>query len=115
MKYVLTLVYIMFTTGGLYFLKNGGDSLSLVFKNGISFKIGYMTTLGFLMYICSFLLWQKLLATYDLSYIVPITTGIVQIIVLLMGTFIFKESINITNIIGIIFVVIGIILISIKK
>jgi len=115
MKYLLTCIYIVFTTGGIFCLKNGGNSLSLAFKNGITFKIGYITTIGFLLYICSFLLWQKLLATYDLSYIVPITTGIVQVIVLLLSTFYFKENINTLNIIGIILVIIGIILISIKR
>ena len=115
MKYILIAIYICLTTGGLFFMKSGGDSLSLAFKNGITFKIGYITTIGFLLYICSFLLWQKLLATYDLSYIVPITTGIVQVIVLLLSTFYFKENINTLNIIGIILVIIGIILISIKR
>lgn len=115
MKYILTSIYILLTTGGLFCLKAGGDSLALSLKSGISFKIGYITTLGFLLYICSFLLWQKLLATYDLSYIVPITTGIVQVIVLLISYFVFKENINIINIIGITLVIVGVIMISIKK
>ena len=115
MKYILTIIYILLTTGGLFCLKTGGNSLSLVLKNGISFKIGYITTLGFALYICSFLLWQKLLANYDLSYIVPITTGVVQVIVLLISYFFFKENINAINIIGIVLVIAGVILISIKK
>ena len=114
-KYLLTGIYVLFTTGGLVCLKLGGNSLGLSLKNGISFKIGYITLLGFILYIGSFLMWQKLLATYDLSYIVPITTGIVQIVVLIASYFIFHETITITNLIGIIFVIVGIILISIKK
>ena len=115
MKYLLTFIYILFTTGGIFCLKSGGESLSLSLKGGISFKIGYITTLGFLLYICSFLLWQKLLSTYDLSYIVPITTGIVQVIVLLLSYFLFKENINNINIVGIILVIVGVILISFKR
>lgn len=115
MKYILTCIYIALTTGGLFCLKAGGDSLALSFKDGISFKIGFITTLGFLLYVCSFLLWQKLLATYDLSYIVPLTTGIIQIIVLMIGYFAFKETVSITNVIGIVAVIIGVVLISIKK
>ena len=114
MKYLLTIIYIAFTTGGIYCLKSGGE-LSLALKDGISFKMGYITLLGFLLYICSFLLWQKLLTTYDLSYIVPITTGIVQIIVLLLGCFFFKENINLMNVIGIVLIIIGVILVSIKR
>ena len=115
MKYILTLIYILFTTGGIFCLKSGGDSLALSLKNGISFKMGYVTTFGFILYICSFLLWQKLLATYDLSYIVPITTGIVQIIVLLLSYFVFKENISTANIIGILLIIVSVILVSIKR
>ena len=115
MKYILITIYIALTTGGLFCMKSGGDSLSLALKNGFTLKIGYITALGFLLYICSFLLWQKLLATYDLSYIVPITTGIVQIIILTFSYFIFKENISLVNLIGIALVIAGVILISIKK
>ena len=115
MKYILTVIYILLTTGGIFCLKSGGDSLLLSLKGGITLKIGFITTIGFILYIFSFLLWQKLLATYDLSYIVPITTGIVQVVVLLLSYFFFKESINVMNVIGIIFVIIGVILISIKR
>lgn len=115
MKYLLTSIYVLLTTGGLFCLKKGGDSLSIALKGGMSFKIGYITALGFLLYICSFLLWQKLLATYDLSYIVPITTGIVQVIILTFSYFIFKENISLVNLIGIALVIAGVILISIKK
>lgn len=115
MKYLLTTIYILLTTGGLFCLKSGGDSLLLSLKDGITFKMGFITALGFILYIFSFLLWQKLLATYDLSYIVPITTGIVQAIVLIISYFFFKESISVINVIGITFVIIGVILISIKR
>ncbi len=115
MKYLLTIIYILLTTGGLFCLKAGGNTLSLTLKDGINFRIGFVTTFGFLLYIGSFLLWQKLLATYDLSYIVPLTTGIVQVVVLLVSYFFFKESISLVNLIGIIFVIIGVIFISIKK
>lgn len=114
-KYILTLIYICFTTGGMYLMKMGGDSLSLSFRNGITFKIGFITCLGFICYLCSFLLWQKLLVTFDLTYIVPITTGICQIIILLIGTLAFKEQINLTGIIGIILVIIGVILLMLGK
>ncbi len=115
MKIILTAIYVLLTTGGLFCMKLGGDSLSLSFKNEISFKIGFITALGFLLYICSFLLWQKLIATYDLSFIVPIATGIVQVVVLVGSYFFFKEPMSWINITGIILVIVGIVLISIKR
>jgi len=115
MKYLLTTLYIIFTTSGIFCMKSGGDSLQISLKNGFHFDLGYVTALGFLLYICSFLLWQKLIATYDLSYIVPITTGIVQVIILIFSYFIFKEHISLINLIGILFIISGIVLVSIKK
>ena len=52
---------------------------------------------------------------YDLSYIVPIATGIVQIVVLVGSYFFFKEPMSWINITGIILVIVGIVLISIKR
>ena len=115
MKYLLTALYIIFTTSGIFCMKSGGDSLQISLKNGFHFDLGYVTALGFLLYICSFLLWQKLIATYDLSYIVPITTGIVQVIILIFSYIIFKEHISLINLIGILFIISGIVLVSIKK
>lgn len=96
-------------------MKLGGNSLGLDLKNGLNFKIGYVTLLGLLAYICSFLLWQKLLTTFDLTYIVPITTGIVQLIILIIGIVFFKETLNIYSMIGALFVIIGVVLIAIGK
>ena len=113
-NYVITAVYILCTTSGLFLFKLGGDTLSFNIKNGVNFSIGHLTLCGFILYLVSFLLWQKLLVTNDLSYIVPITTGIVQIIILLIGHYFFHEVLTLQNIVGIILIIAGIILISKK-
>ena len=110
MKYLLTLVYLVFTTGGLAFMKAGGDSLKMSFQDGFTFKIGFLTFMGFAMYLVSFLLWQRMLIKYDLSTMVPIVTGIVQVLVLLIGLFVFKESISLLSLVGAIIVIAGIII-----
>lgn len=115
MKIILTVIYICLTTLGIFLMKMGGNSLSWTFQNGINFKIGFITLLGFLTYICSFLLWQKLLVTFDLSYIVPITTGISQVVILLIGVLFFKENINWVGILGVIVTIIGVMLIGFSK
>ena len=115
MKLILTIIYICMTTTGIFLMKLGGNSLSLTLQNGINFKMGYITLLGFRAYLISFLLWQKLLVTFDLSYIVPITTGISQIIILLLGVLFFKEQINWVGVVGVIITIIGITLIGFGK
>lgn len=115
MKYILTLIYLICTTGGLTFMKLGGDSLHLSLKNNFNFQMGWLTFLGFFLYLISFLLWQRMLVKYDLSTMVPIVTGIVQILVLIIGHFIFKESLSILSLIGAVFVICGIVLIAFGK
>ena len=112
MKYLLTIIYLICTTGGMTFMKLGGDSLSLSLKNGITFKIGGITFLGFLLYLISFLLWQRMIIKYDLSIMVPIVTGIVQILVLLIGHFIFKESLSAISLVGVLLIISGIVLMA---
>ena len=114
-KYLLTLIYILFTTCGITFMKLGGDSLKLSLSKEFSLRMGWTTLLGFLFYIVSFLLWQKLLVKYDLSSMVPIVTGISQIIIIIIGYVIFKENVNIQNIIGAITIIVGIIIITFRK
>ena len=93
-------------------MKMGGDSLKLGLKDGFSFSMGWKTFIGFLLYLISFLLWQKLIVKYDLSVMVPIVTGIIQIIILLIGYIIFKESFNTLSIIGAILVIAGIVVMA---
>lgn len=114
-KYILTATYIIFTTLGLFLMRLGGDSLKVVLKPVLSISMGYITFFGFVCYVISFLLWQKLLVTFDLSYIVPIATGIVQVIVLLIGIIAFKEKINFLGGIGSIMIIAGIILLAMSK
>lgn len=115
MKIFLTLIYIFLTTAGIFLMKLGGNSLFLTFNGGVSFKIGFITLLGFLAYLFSFLLWQKLLVTFDLSYIVPITTGISQLLILLIGILFFKENVNWMVIVGALLVIVGVMLIAFGK
>ena len=115
MKYVLTILYLIFTSLGVYFMKIGGDSLKLSFDGILNFKIGYVTLIGFFCYIVSFLLYQRLLITFNLSTFVPIVTAIVQIIVFLIGVFLLKEKVNLINVFGIVFLISGVICLSYKK
>ena len=115
MKYILTLIYLICTTGGITFMKLGGDSLKISLKNEFVFKIGCLTVIGFVLYFISFILWQKMIVKYDLSIMVPIVTGVVQVLVLLVGQFIFKESLNLISLCGAILIIIGIIIMALAN
>ena len=115
MKYLLSIIYIIFSTGGITFMKLGGDSLKLSLKDGFALSMGWKTFVGFCLYLVSFLLWQKLVVKYDLSTMVPLITGIVQIIILLVGYFLLHESISRLSFVGVIIIIIGIVLMVFGK
>lgn len=115
MKTVLTLIYLFATSCGIIFMKLGGKSNFLLFKGFMELKFSYMTVTGFVFYLISFLLWQRLLVLYDLSYIVPITTGIIQIVILISSIFLFKENVDFSNLLGVLLIILGVVLISFKK
>ncbi len=114
MNVLLCVLYLVFTNLGVLFMKLGGNSLNVSFVGGFTFKIGLYTFLGFIFYLCSFVLWQRLLISYNLSYIIPILTGIAQILSCILAFSFFKETITIYNVLGIILVVSGIFLLSFK-
>ena len=111
LKYLIIIIYIICTTLGITFMKLGGDSLHLSLQNKLSFQVGYTTFLGLCSYVISFFLWQKLVVKYDVSLIVPVVNGIVQVIVLLVGHFVFKENLSMISLISSLLVILGIILI----
>lgn len=115
MNYILSSFYLLFTTLGVIFMKLGGDSLKFsIASTGFVFKIGLFTFLGFVFYLCSFVLWQKLLVSYNLSFIIPVLTSLAQVLSCIMAFVIFKEPISLAKIIGIVLIVGGIALLSVK-
>lgn len=116
MQLILVSIYILLSTGGLVLVKLGGNSGTLGISNcTLNFNVNLISAIGLICYICSFLLFTKIISTYDLSYILPICTGVVQVLSLVAAYFIFKERINIYGFIGIASIIAGIILLNIKK
>ena len=116
MKILLVLIYLLLSVSGLVLMKLGGNSGTLALKEGtITFGINWISAIGFICYICSFLLFTKIVVIFDLSYIMPIITGIVQIVTLISAFIIFKEKMSSQGIIGAIIIIAGIIIMNYKK
>ena len=114
-KSILVIVYIILTILGLVLMKLGGNTGTLsIEQSTFNFTINFISLLGFVSYIASFLLFTNIVVKFDLSYITPITSGIIQVLTLLAGILIFKENVSINGIIGIIFVILGIVVMNIK-
>lgn len=116
MKFLLVGIYLVCTTCGLIFMKLGGNPGAFSFNEGtIGFTMNWISAIGFVSYLISFLLFTRIVVTFDLSYIYPIVTGIVQIITLIASKVIFKENFSIQGIIGASIIIIGIIIMNLPK
>ena len=116
MQLFLIVIYLILTSLGLILVKLGSNTVSIeIIKGTFNCSINVIFLLGLFCYICSFLLFTFVLVRrFNLTYIMPITTGITQVVVISAGLFVFKEYINVFQIIGIVLTVIGIALLNIK-
>lgn len=112
-KYLLLLPYLFFTVSGLIFMKLGGDTFKFSINEfGTKVNISWKSLVGLSFYFISFLLWTIIIPKYDLSFVMPVVIGTVQVLTLFAAFLIFHESISLTNLIGIILVIAGIVLIN---
>lgn len=109
MEIILIFIYVFLTLTGLVLMKKGGNPGKIsVNKKNMNLSMSPISALGFVCYLCSFLLFTKIVVLFDLSYIMPIVTGVVQVITLIVANLFFKEKINKKAIIGATLVIIGI-------
>ena len=116
MKFILVVIYIILSLSGLILMKKGGNPGSLSVSEGTAnFGISLVSLAGLFCYLCSFLLFTRIVVMFDLSYITPICTGIVQVSTLIASKIIFNENISAQGIIGASLVIIGIVAMNWKQ
>lgn len=112
----VVIIYILLTILGLVLMKSGGNTGTISFGQGaFTFSVNFISLLGFVSYIASFLLFTNIVVKFNLSYIMPITAGIIQVLTLLSGYLIFREKVSINGIIGVSLVIVGIIVMNLKS
>lgn len=116
MKVVLVIIYLFLTVSGLILMKKGGNAGKISISAGeFNFSISLISCLGFLCYICSFLLYTRIVMMFEnLSYITPICTGLSQIMVIIASCLILKEQLTGLTIGGVALVIAGIVVMNLK-
>ena len=115
-KFVLVIAYLILTVAGLVLMKLGGNPGTIALKEGtITLGMSVISGIGFICYLCSFLLFTRIVVMFNLSYIFPICTGIVQILTLIASAIVFKENITMQSAIGAAIIIIGIIVMNLKQ
>lgn len=116
MNYILIAAYLLCSVGGLTLVKIGGDVNSFSAQSSFfTLSLSYSTLIGLILYIFSFLLWMIIIQRFNLSYIQPIATGLSYVLIILVSVLILKESISAIQWVGLIFVLIGVVLMNLSK
>lgn len=117
MNILIILVYTLLSVSGVVFFKLGStQELTLeVTASAFCLKISWLSILGLVFYVISFLIYMGLVAKTDLGYLVPVCTGVVYLMTLSASVLIFKESFTATDIVGSLLILGGVILMNIKK
>lgn len=97
-------------------MKMGGNTGSITAVNKeITFAINGISFIGLICYLVSFFVYTKIILNFNLSYIIPICTGVTQILTLVAAKVIFKEEFSTTGLIGATIIIIGIIIMNLPK
>ena len=116
-NYILIGIYLILSVTGVALFKLGSQKeILLSVSNGVfNFKISLISILGLLCYVCSFLMYMFLISKFDMTYIVPITTGITQVLTFIVAIVLFKECLTVSKVAGTILILIGVAIINFKK
>jgi multidrug transporter EmrE-like cation transporter len=114
---LLIAIYALTTSAGLVSIKIGtaGEGLARITDGKFQLHVTAMSILGIFLYGVSFLLYTYLISKFDLGYIIPVTTGIVYILIFIASFWIFKEQFTLVKCIGIALVLVGVALLNLKK
>lgn len=117
MKIIMIAIYLFLTVSGLILYKKGTNENFLInFSNGsLNIKLSLMSILGLLCYLCSFLIYMFILPMFDLTYIMPLMSAFSSISIYVLSILVLKESLTVFGTLGMIVIVIGVLLINIKK
>ena len=108
-------IYLLFSISGITLVKLGGNNPTIFLNFAkIQLQLSWLSIAGIFCYGISFLLFMYILPKYDLSYITPLTTGLTQILLLIVAFLVFRENISVTRIIGVLTIVAGIYILNIK-
>ena len=81
----------------------------------INLSINWKFIIGFLSYIASFLLWTFIISKFNLSYIYPVMTAILFVLIMIVSAIFLKETITSSQIIGVVIIIIGVLVTILKK
>ena len=115
-KIIYIIIYLICSTFGLIMIKIGTSNTSFNISSiYLGMNLSWKLLIGFLSYIISFVLWTIVISKYNLSFIYPLVTAILFILVMISSAIFLKENVTISQIIGVFVIIIGVFITTIRK
>ena len=110
MIWLLFIIYVVLSSTGLVLFKAGTNS-HVIFQI-FGFSISIKMIFGIMCYGLSFLLWLYIVSKLNLTFAMPLSVALVNILVVIESILVLKEKISLTQGIGIFVVLVGVTLIT---
>lgn len=113
MNIVFIILYVIFAVGGSSLIKYGSltKEVALFTIPFVNVGLSWISFFGILCYGVSFLLYILLLNIFDLSFISPVTVGLVYVLLMVTAAVIFGEHFTAIKTIGCSIILIGILMV----
>lgn len=117
MQIFTIIIYAIISVSGLTLVKLGSSNpLSFsVGQAGFTIGAGWMTLLGLMLYVISFLIYMTLVAKNNLTYLTPVSSAVVYILTMIVSLAILKERITPMQWVGWSLILVGVVFMNIKK
>lgn len=117
MKYILSVCYLFIAVSAMILIKLGNrEGGSLFFSVPVfNLNINRLSITGYLCYGISFLLFSVIISRYNVSTMLPVLAACNSVITIFAGVFIFKEVLCQRQIAGLILIILGTVLVGLRK
>ena len=111
------ILYVLLSSTGLTLVKLGtSKDFGLSVKGGaLDLRLNGILLLGMLIYIFSFLLSMYVMKRMNLSVFYPVSAGLIYVLVCVLGHFVLKEEISLTQLIGMAVIFAGVLIMNLHK
>jgi len=109
-------LYVFLTVSGLILFKLGSNvsQIGVIAKGVLNIQISFTSIIGAFCYLCSFIIYLLLISKNAISFLMPIMTGVVYVLIIIASIFILKEKVTLISLVGSILILTGVILIIFK-
>lgn len=117
MIYVMFGIYVILASSGLLLFKAGSTTGLMLQMNSLGFhiSINWLSLIGIVCYLGSFLLWLYIVSQTKLTWAMPLSVGLINTVIYIASAIFFKEQIGVIQVVGVFLVAAGVTLISVQK